>query len=644
VTRALILGTAGHIDHGKTTLVRALTGVDTDRLAEEKERGITIDLGFAELVEGDIRFGVVDVPGHEGFVRNMLAGATGMDAALLVVAADEGVMPQTSEHVAILDLLGVRRVVVALTRSDIADPEWADLVEEEVRDLLSDTGFPDAPILRTAVPAEGEPSGLAELRDALVTMAGGAEEDRRASDLLHLPIDRVFTVKGTGTVVTGTLLSGTLRAGAAVSIGPEGIRARVRGLQVHGREVEEATPGARVAVALTGAGIDTEALSRGQAIVPERGWAPSRMLTSRVRVLPDTGWQLADGQRVRVHLGTAEVMARCAVLGSESPDPDTSSLLAAGEEGWVQLRLEAPITARVGMPFVVRAWSPVTTIAGGVVAESHPARRRGRAPIALLERRISPDPATRVEAALEVAGPGGLAEEELAVRTGLTPEVAARARDAVIARGAIAGDDGRLFAPSVAAEVGRQMQQQVDRSHADAPWMAGIEVVRLREGLPRSAHAGLADAVLGHLADVGELEVTRGLVRRAGFEPSLSAEQTELREQIADHYAAAGLEPPRLADLPERFTADPAFHALLRALEAEGRLVPLDEEYRIDAAALTSAIDAVKRELGGREGLGPSDFREWVPVSRRWLLPILAYMDRAGVTEFNGSDRSVPLG
>ncbi|MDT8369327.1 MAG: selenocysteine-specific translation elongation factor, partial [Longimicrobiales bacterium] len=286
MTRRLILGTAGHIDHGKTALVRALTGVDTDRLAEEKARGITIDLGFAELADDGMSFGVVDVPGHEGFVRNMLAGITGIDLALLVVAAEEGVMPQTREHVAILDLLGVRRVIVALTKVDLVEPEWVDLVEEEVRELLEPTGFAAAPMVRTSVES-GE--GIEALRRGLREAAEVAEAPDE-DDVTLLPVDRVFTVRGTGTVVTGTLVSGRIRVGEGVRVIPGGLEARVRGLQLHGGDVEVAGAGARVAVALAGEGVAPEAVERGRALVTEPLWEASSMLTVRVRVLPDTGW------------------------------------------------------------------------------------------------------------------------------------------------------------------------------------------------------------------------------------------------------------------------------------------------------------------------------------------------------------------
>ncbi|RMH14954.1 MAG: selenocysteine-specific translation elongation factor, partial [Gemmatimonadetes bacterium] len=307
--RRLILGTAGHIDHGKTALVRALTGVDTDRLREEKERGITIELGFAELRASDaLTFGVVDVPGHEGFVRTMVAGAAGVDVVLLVVAADEGVMPQTREHLAIVQLLGARRLVVALTKTDLVEEDWLELVREDVREALADTPFGDAPLVPVSA-RTGE--GLDDLRHTLARV-GEAVPDRSAADLARLPVDRVFTVQGTGTVVTGTLWSGRLEVGDQARLLPTGRAVRIRALQVHGGERNEARAGERTAVALTGPGLERADVLRGQTLVTSDAWTASHMLTVHLRVLPDTGWQVRHNQRVRVHLGTAEVMARVA--------------------------------------------------------------------------------------------------------------------------------------------------------------------------------------------------------------------------------------------------------------------------------------------------------------------------------------------
>ena len=407
--RRLILGTAGHIDHGKTALVKALTGVDTDRLKEEKERGITIDMGFAEYKPGkDILFGVVDVPGHEGFIRNMLAGATGMDLVLLVVAADEGVMPQTREHLSIVQLLGVPRLAVAVTKSDLVDPDWLDLVQEEIQELLQDTPYSGAPVLPVSS-LTGE--GLDELSEALATLGMEAEE-KGAEDVVRLPIDRVFTIRGAGTVVTGTLWTGTVQEGARVLVLPGGREARVRSLQLHAQEVREARAGARVAVGLSGSRVGHQDLFRGQTVVDGSGWAVSWMLTCRVSLLADTGWELEQGQRVRVHLGTAEVLARVALFQKDR--------LMGGEEGWAQFRLEKPILARVRDHIVFRSYSPVTTLGGGRVVEVLPRKRRSLAPgeNRLLKARLGESSEDALSALLEMAEWTGVPTPSLPHHTG----------------------------------------------------------------------------------------------------------------------------------------------------------------------------------------------------------------------------------
>ncbi|MYJ16997.1 MAG: selenocysteine-specific translation elongation factor, partial [Gemmatimonadetes bacterium] len=359
--RRLILGTAGHIDHGKTALVQALTGVDTDRLAEEKRRGITIDLGFAELpVSDDLAFGVVDVPGHESFIRNMLAGATGMDLVLLVVSADEATMPQTREHLAIVRLLGVERVVVALSRIDLVEEEWLELALDDVRELLAGTPYADAPIVPTSAVTG---AGLDELRAALAR-EGGRARARLDADIVRLPVDRVFTVRGTGTVVTGTLWSGSLSLDQRIRLEPGGLAARVRGLEVHGRSVRTARAGERTAVALAGSRVGREAVGRGQVVVGADPWVAADRVTARIELLPDTAWGIERGQRVRVHLGTSEVMARVFLLDCAE--------IVAGEVAWAQLRLEAPLVARTRDHVVLRSYSPMTTIGGGIVAEPSP--------------------------------------------------------------------------------------------------------------------------------------------------------------------------------------------------------------------------------------------------------------------------------
>jgi selenocysteine-specific elongation factor len=635
----LILGTAGHIDHGKTTLVKSLTGVDTDRLKEEKERGITIDLGFAELAAGDLRLGVVDVPGHEGFVRNMLAGATGMDVVLLVVAADEGVMPQTREHLAIVSLLGVERLVVALTKCDLVEEEWLELAREEVRELLAGSPYSGAPIVATSGRTEaGKEELLATIREAAAEVS--LEED---ADLPRLPVDRVFTVRGTGTVVTGTLWSGSLQVGDRVRILPGEVEARVRGLQVHGRDVEQARAGERTAVALTGGGLERDRLFRGQVLVGGEGWEATHMVTARLRVLPDSEWTLERGQRVRVHLGSAEVMARLVLL-----DEDT---LLPGEEGWGQLRLEEPALVRAREHFVLRSYSPMTTVGGGVVAEPRPPKRSRLSSTVRgwLASVLDGDEAHAVAARAELAGWAGEPLGALPVTTGLSAARVRAVREHLppLAGPGEAGSAPRvlaetLFAPAVLAEGFALIGEAVDRQHAAHPLLAGITIEALRTSLPPVAHPALADALIGALVAGGHLVVREGVVARPGFEPVPDAAQKTLLGRLEGIYRDAGLAPPSLEELPPELGRHPDLWPLLRMLEGRGRLTRLEPELFIWSDALGSAGDEVRRCLAGRSGLGPADFREALPVTRKHLLPILAHLDLSGITIKRGALRDVP--
>lgn len=644
-----ILGTAGHIDHGKTTLIGALTGVHTDRLAEEKARGITIELGFADLIEGDVHLGVVDVPGHEGFVRTMVAGATGMDVVLLVVAADEGVMPQTREHLAILDQLRVDRLVVAVTKRDLVEEEWLELVTEEIAEVLESGRFAGAEI-HTVSASTG--AGVPELRSRLVEIAAEARalpED----DLAALPLDRVFTIRGTGTVVTGTLASGRVSAGDRVRLLPDGLEARVRGVQSHGSEVESAGAGSRVAVALTGDRIDTESVQRGQLLVHEREWPATAMATVWLQVVAETAWRIQDGQRLRLHHGTAEVMARCLLL-------DGREALEAGESGWAQLRLESPIGARGGDHFVVRSYSPVTTIGGGRIAEPHPPKRRtiDEREAGRLRRLLDATaPAEWVTAALDGAGERGATAAELSVGTGRRPAEVEAALAAIASRvsggsdgasGAARGSalctgEGRWIAPVVVAEFVSRMEGEVDRIHREEGYHPVVGRERLRALIGAGAAHGLADTVLAHLLSVGTLEESAGGIRRPGFVAVLTPAQTALRDDFLGQLDSGGLAPPLLDELDEEMRTDPAFLPILRGLESDGRIVRIADGFMASGEAVRAAVADVREALGGSGDLGPGDFREVLGVTRKHLMPILEWMDRERVSVREGDRRSVPL-
>ncbi len=603
----MIVGTAGHIDHGKTALVRALTGVDTDRLPEEKRRGITIELGFAPLaLDGVGTAGVVDVPGHEAFVRTMLAGATGIDVALLVVAADEGVMPQTREHLAILELLGVRAAVVALTKCDLVDDDWLALVTDDVRGALAHTALAEAPIVPTSVRG---PRGIPELRAALAAAAAGMGH-RRGDDLFRLPVDRAFTVRGTGTVVTGTVWSGGLAGDGLVRLLPSGRSARVRLLQTHGREVERIGPGARAAVAL--AGVDVDAVGRGTVLVDDEAWLASSLWRADVALLADAPHALGPRTAVRLHLATSEVGARVVVA---------DGALGPGERRAARLVLDAPLAARAGDRFVLRGGSPLTTIGGGVVRDPLPPGRRVRpwlAPDASVDERL--------RLVLAEAGAEGVPRAVLPLRLGGTPADAVALADrsaGVLAVGA------RLVASDVVDAVAARALAAVDAHHAASPLEPGISRQALRAVL--GAPADVADLVLARLRDAGTVQLDGARVRRAGWVATPSAAQRRVLEALEHRLASVGLEPPTVAELTAEFGAE--VPALLALGQRDGRLVAFDSERTVAADALHRGIALLAERCTPGEIYPPGTLREMLGISRKYLMSMLEYLDREGLTD-----------
>jgi selenocysteine-specific elongation factor len=606
--RHVILGTAGHIDHGKTTLVKALTGTDTDRLPEEKARGITIDLGFAHLQLDDLDIGIVDVPGHEALIRNMLAGATGFDAVLLVIAADEGVMPQTREHVAIAEMLGVHRVVVALTKTDMVEPEWLDLVAGDARSLVSAIA-PDADVIPVSAVSG---SGFDALRSALVRQLSQAQP-RATDDLFRMPIDRVFTVRGTGTVVTGTIWTGACAHHDEVRIEPGARTVRIRGVQTHGNAVARAGAGERSAFALSG--IDHNEVSRGQTLITNRQWHPVQQLTARVTTLDAP---LKSRQRVRIHLGTAEVMARVVLF----------------DEDWVQLRLETPMLARAHDRFVLRSYSPVRTIGGGVIAELGRIRKRLTADeMRALQTIVDGDVAQRIRAAIDLAGSLGVTLDDLPVVTGVTPtRVTQYAGDLP---GDVAKVGDRLFGEAILADTVGKMVRRVKRFHDAHPLERGIErALLLAEVAPV-----LAQAALMRAETEGKLQSAGSVVLISGFEPGFTPKQKILRDQIVEELIRGGLAPPTVQELTANLRSNEV-RSVLRLLELEGVVAGVSHDMYVHAAALASAIRVVRSELGAG-ARSAADFRTAMPVSRKYLIPLLEYLDRSGVTRREGDLRWV---
>lgn len=598
----MILGTAGHIDHGKTTLVKALTGVDTDRLPEEKRRGITIELGFAPLVlDGVGTIGVVDVPGHEAFVRTMVAGATGIDLALVVVAADEGVMPQTREHLAILDLLGVHRGIIALTKADLVDDEWLALVEEDIRGATATT-LPDAPIIATSAQSG---RGISELRAALVE-AARAVPRREGDDLFRMPVDRAFTIKGTGTVVTGTVWSGRLGRDETVRILPSDRSARVRAIQGHGSQLEVAVPGGRTAVAL--AGVEVADVGRGSTIVTDRAWRTTRLARADVVLVPGAEIEVRPRTWFRFHVGTAEVGARI-----------VARQIVNGARFAARVVLDEPVLLRAGDRFVLRTTAPLNTIGGGIITDPY-APRRAR----LWEPGLIPH--QRLRYLVEEGGGEGVETATLPIRLGLSPSACRTLVDDAADELRVIG--GRLVGRDVLAVLGSQLVGVVEAYHAEHPLDVGMQTQLLRSRL--RAAPEVVDAVLQVQIACGNVASASGTVSIKGWAPTLDSQARATAEVIMSRLAAAGVEPPSVEELSGELRRDVT--PVLRFLERRGDVVQVEQNRYYASPALKQLIDRLRLTMAGGAELSPSELREAIGLSRKFLIPFLEYSDRVGYT------------
>ena len=621
-TKHVILGTAGHIDHGKTELIKALTGVDTDRLREEKERGISIELGFARFdLPSGVTLGVVDVPGHERFVKTTLAGAAGMDLVLLVIAADEGVMPQTREHLDIIDLLGIRAGAVALTKTDLVGEEEIELAREEAEGLLRGTSLEGAPIVPvSSVSRAGLPDLIAELE---VLVAGVAE--RSASGPARLPVDRVFSLAGHGTIVTGTLWAGGVAPGDKLEIYPSGRETRARSVQVHDRAVERAEAGQRVALGLAGVGKDE--LARGDTVGTPGALHATHMLDARLRLV-GSAKPMANRVRVHLHLGTAEVLARIVLLESET--------LRAGEESLVQLRLESPVVAEKDDLFVVRSYSPVTTIGGGRVIDPRPKRHK----------RMRED----VLEALEVLEVGKPEEVVLHLVDGAGIEGASRADvdreagaaiqsfDALLADGRLTKVAGRVLTPARYVELKTEVLEFLDEFAAGSPLEWGMSGEELRGKLARNMDRGVLDAAISDLESERKASRRGNLVRAGGADVALSDAQSSLASRVEARLLAAGPNPPTLDELRDELGGSD-FDAIVKLMAETGRIVKVTSTLLFHPDVIEDIRKAIVRHFETERELGVPAFKDMVDVTRKFAIPLLEYFDREGVTVRSGNVR-----
>jgi len=608
----VIIGTAGHIDHGKSALVAALTGQAMDRLAEERRRGITIDLNFAPLQLGGGRTaGVVDVPGHEDFVRTMVAGASGIDLALLVIAADEGIMPQTLEHLAVLEHLGVEEGIPVVTKADLVDDDWLELVLAEVAERLSRSPVRfEAPLATSARTGRG----LDELRARLEARSAALRPGRTA-DLFRMPVDRAFSVAGVGTVVTGTAWSGRVAIGEAVRLLPSGPTGRVRSIESYGQTLEHSEPGARTAVGI--AGIQRDQARRGEWLVSaDSPWVPVQALDVELALQHDAPRALTARTRVRVHLGTAEVMARV----------QPRSAIEPGSRGLARLTLESPVVARGGDRLVIRSYSPVTTIGGGRVLDPSPPRRRVAWPEAL----ASEDETTRFAALLE-RRPGGISTAELPLLLGRSPaDAAAIARSAPGVR--LVGD--LWVRESTLAELGTRAVSLLKAHHRARPSDRGLSLETLRHGL--RAPDALAELAVSDLASAGRIRIGAGVATLSGFVPRVEGGDAEI-DRVVRILEAADLTPPSLGEL-EQQTGRRDVGAILRLAAQAGKVEAVERERYYARPALdrfTAALTAAARE----GPVAPSVLRERLGISRKFLIPRLEWADAKGITERVGDAR-----
>ena len=635
---SLIVGTAGHIDHGKSALVRALTGVDPDRLPEEKRRGITIDLGFADLELDDLRIGFVDVPGHERFIKNMLAGAHGIDLLALVIAADEGVMPQTREHFDICRLLGVRNGLVVITKKDLVDEEMLALVEDEARELTVGSFLESAPILSVS---SRTGAGLDELRARLTEM--GKRVPPRSQDFaMRLPIDRSFSMKGFGAVVTGTLISGKINEGDELELLPSQTNVRVRGLQVHNKSVHEAHAGQRTAVNL--AGVDTSQIERGMVLGPAGRLRPTQVVDVWIDVLPNASRAVRSRSRVRLHIGAAEVLGRVRVL-------EGASQIAAGSSGLAQLRLEVPVVALHGDRFILRSYSPAETIAGGVIldpfASKHRARDLERAR-ELLRLLMHEERAVKFAAFVRAAGDRGLRLGDLAATTGWTNEILNSVAATVRAEGSVLEVGGIYLARENVDRLSSAVLEELDRHHKREPLARGMLRETLREKVFTHSAPELFAGVIARLEAEGKVVSEKDIVRLSRHSVGLSEQDAALSKRIEQIYLAAGVEAPSVDEVMTRANVSATQRAQARKilqLLIDGRkLVRIQGEMFMHAQVVQNLKTRLLTYASQHEPerlIDVAAFKDLAGVSRKYAIPLLEFFDREQVTRRAGDKRLI---
>ena len=631
--RNVIIGTAGHVDHGKTCLIQALTGKNTDRLKEEQQRGITIELGFADMTAPDgTDIGIIDVPGHEKFIRNMLAGIGGIDIVLLVVAADEGVMPQTVEHLDIMRLLDIKRGIIVITKADLADEDWLELVEDDIRTACAGSFLENAPAVRVS---SYTGQGIEELRSMIFDMIKTLEDRNTDPGLLRIPVDRVFTIAGFGTVITGTLTQGQIRQGQEVMIYPSGITARVRNLQVHNNMVETAYAGQRTAVNLTG--IKKEEINRGDVVAAKNSITPGKLLDVRLDLLADSNRTIKSGDRVHFYYGASETLCKVSLLGVE--------LLGPGETCYAQLFFDEDVSIKKGDHYVIRYYSPVETIGGGIVLDASPRKHRKKdtGVIEALRIRESGDETAVLEQALKDSCRDYISTAQLAKQVGMSEQDASEKLARIEAEGrAVKLPNGVYLHIDYVNNAENTAIEMISEYHQSNALLPGMPKEELRNKLASSLRitdGRNLEYIMDLLISRGKLEAGPNLIRSAGFKVTYTPEQQKLIERLSETYEKAGFEPPETEELLSGYKDMNTVRQLLYSMAEEGILTRISAAGFIWTPSINEAIDYIKKTIAETGSVTLAQVRDRMSTSRKYALAVLEYCDAVKLTRLVGDSR-----
>lgn len=631
----IIIGTAGHVDHGKTRLIKALSGIDTDRLEEEKKRGITIELGFAHIPnDAGYNIGVIDVPGHEKFIKNMLAGIGGIDFVLFVVAADEGIMPQTREHFEILQALGIDDGIIAITKTDMVDEEWLELVQEDIRDYVEGSFLEGKPMIPVSAKS-GENIDL--LKEEIIRKCDRESKRIEAPEMFRLPVDRVFTKSGFGTVVTGTLMDGTCSLNDEVHVFPEETPAKIRGIQTYGNDVEQAVAGQRTAINLSG--VRKEDIRRGDVIAAKSAVSVTGMLDVKLKIFDSSERMVLNNSRVHLYCGSKEVLTKVILMDRDA--------LSAGEEAYVQFRLEEPIAVRRGDRFIIRFYSPIITIGGGQILDAVPEKHKRNRENVLEGFRMLESGNISDIFVLKTGGHKFYSRELLLQELGMLPEIGDREIERCIEEGKLVElEDGTILAASKFQMMTDRLIQLLQEYHESNPLAEGMPKQELQSRLRDTWHIQEDKIILGavhRLMNLGTLMDCGKTVSMQGFEAVLTPEQEKLKERIAGIYKDAGIEIPKNDEIYALDSDKRVINAIFDRLYKEGVLVKVDPSYNISQEGW-NRVAAAARTAGAEGSFVLADFRDTLNTSRKYASVYLAALDRAGITVFDGERRRLPEG